>query len=187
MEEQRQEVPWAEGLEAVGRIAAALRHLRIAAEMARVSEEGARVELGIIAKRPDGGGRITATFQTDGFLADLDAMVAREKCRECYEVDTHAPDCARGKRIAENLAKRVWAWIAPFVMQSPPTDDVAEVEVFQVYRHGLSQMVNLANLGDKPDWRCNGVDSGEDDRPDPCAVGWVALGPEGPTCAPWGL
>lgn len=186
MEEQRQEVPWAEGLEAVGRIAAALRHLRIAAEMARVSEEGARVELGIIAKRPDGGGRITATFQTDGFLADLDAMVAREKCRECFKVGAHAPDCARGKRIAENLARGVWPWLVPFVMPDPPPKTDLEVDVFQVYPQGLDAMIDVSNPGHPADWRVNASDP-DDDLPGQFALGWVALGPEGPTLAPWGL
>lgn len=170
MSETRQEVPWAEG------------------RRAWVMDVDERLLEGVGERHPntgEAGWRCGVIWLKH--LAFSPARLLPGQCPDCFEVGTHAPDCARGKRIAENLAKRVWAWIAPFVMQSPPTDDVAEVEVFQVYRHGLSQMVNLANLGDKPDWRCNGVDSGEDDRPDPCAVGWVALGPEGPTCAPWGL
>lgn len=105
------------------------------------------------------------------------------QCTECWLTVGHASDCARGVRVAANLALGVWPWLAPFVMREPPPHDLG-CEVFQVYRHGLAQMINMANAGDSPDWRIDAAEPGED-MPDQYALGWVALGQDGPTLSPW--
>ena len=102
------------------------------------------------------------------------------QCPRCFAVGTHEDGCM----VAANLARGVWAWLAPFVRQDPP-GRVEEGEVFQVYPHGLTEMIDLSDFGAPPDWRVNGAEPYED-APDTNAIGWVVLGPNGPTLAPWG-
>lgn len=53
------------------RLKAALPHLSIAARMARLQEPDGIVGLAIIVKKPDGTGRMTASFECEGFIQDV--------------------------------------------------------------------------------------------------------------------
>jgi len=53
------------------RILAALPHLKLAIDMARIEMPTANVGLGIIAKFPDGGGKVVATFHASEFFNDI--------------------------------------------------------------------------------------------------------------------
>jgi hypothetical protein len=64
--------------EARGRLRSVLPHLKIAAEMARLQVPGGTVGLGVVAKTPDGTGRITATFESEGFIRDLEMLVGHK-------------------------------------------------------------------------------------------------------------
>jgi len=59
------------------RLSAVLPHLFIAANVAGVEARlgGGTVELALVAKLPTGGGRITASFEAEAFLRDLEALV----------------------------------------------------------------------------------------------------------------
>lgn len=112
------------------------------------------------------------------------------QCASCYEVDRHVEGCAESRglspeEVAENIRLGVWPWLAPFVMADAPPKTDLEVDVFQVYPHGLDAMIDVSNPGRPADWRVNASDP-DDDLPGQFALGWVALGPEGPTLAPWG-
>lgn len=57
------------------RLRSVLPHLFIAANAALIEVAGGALQLGIIAKGPDGGGRITASFDAEAFLRDLETLV----------------------------------------------------------------------------------------------------------------
>lgn len=56
------------------RLRSVLPHLFIAANAALIEVAGGALQLGIIAKGPDGG-RITASFDAEAFLRDLEILV----------------------------------------------------------------------------------------------------------------
>lgn len=111
------------------------------------------------------------------------------QCRECYEVDTHTSDCARGERIAENLARGVPAFWAEWAMWALPSGDPGTCAVFELrsYEDGTPRVIGVL----RRDWRGLGEWGGGEFScaPDGCASTFplIALGPEGPTLAPWGL
>lgn len=57
------------------RLRSVLPHLFIAANAAMIEVQGGSLQLGIIAKSVDGGGRITASFEAETFLRDLEILV----------------------------------------------------------------------------------------------------------------
>ena len=61
--------------ETVADLAAFLSALGIACEMAKISEPGASIELAVFAKRPDGSGLITASFEAPEFIKDVETLV----------------------------------------------------------------------------------------------------------------
>lgn len=65
----------AEKKEAVERLKLVLPHLFIAANMARLEVPQGKVFLATIAKNPDGSGRVTASFEAEAFLRDVEALV----------------------------------------------------------------------------------------------------------------
>ena len=103
------------------------------------------------------------------------------QCPRCFEVGTHADGCM----VATNLARGMSAFWAPWVMETPPPVHVGGASVFQVHADRLEPMSNGVNPGWEPKWFVMGRPFA-DDNPDPNALGWLVLGPEGPTLAPWG-
>jgi hypothetical protein len=57
------------------RLRAVLPHLKIAMNMAKLQVPGGTVGLGIIVKTSDGAGRVTASFEGEEFLRDLETLV----------------------------------------------------------------------------------------------------------------
>jgi len=57
------------------RLRAVLPHLKIAMSMAKLQVPDGTVGLAVVAKAPDGAGRVTATFESEGFLRDLEMLV----------------------------------------------------------------------------------------------------------------
>jgi hypothetical protein len=49
--------------------------LKIAVEMAKLSVPDGKPALAILAKKPDGAGQVTATFEIEQFLSDLALLV----------------------------------------------------------------------------------------------------------------
>ena len=62
------------------RLLSVLPHIDIAANMARIQMPDGKVELGVIIKNATGG-RITASFEFDGFMKDI-ALVAGSITKE---------------------------------------------------------------------------------------------------------
>lgn len=59
----------------VERLKAIIPHLKLAMSMAKIQVPNGIVALGVIAKSPDGGGRITASFDGEDFFNDLETVV----------------------------------------------------------------------------------------------------------------
>lgn len=118
----------------------------------------------------DGPGRDGAPART------LEIAMVPGQCRECYEVDTHAPDCARGQRIEVNLARGMPAfWAEWAVDRAPESEPDAPVVVFSIGPDGSLWGVY---------WTDDGVaEYGEELHAPP----FIAIGPDGPTLAPWGI
>jgi hypothetical protein len=57
------------------RLRGVLPHLKIAMHMAKLQVPNGTVKLAIVAKEPDGSGRITSTFEGEEFLRDLETLV----------------------------------------------------------------------------------------------------------------
>jgi hypothetical protein len=57
------------------RMRSVLPHLFIAANAALIEVQDGRLQIGIIAKKADGSGRITAAFEAEAFLRDLETLV----------------------------------------------------------------------------------------------------------------
>jgi hypothetical protein len=67
------------------RLRSVLPHLFIAANAALIEVEGGTLQLGVIAKKADGGGRITAAFDAETFLRDLEILVGPLLTRDADE------------------------------------------------------------------------------------------------------
>lgn len=112
-----------------------------------------------------------------------------DACPRCYAVDTHAPGCM----VAANLARGIPSFWAPFAMWEPPPGDAgAHVKVCLLDGVVPVEMRQVVN-GSAYQWMCYrliGEMLHEDDThtyalPEPGSA-FVALGPDGPTLAPWG-
>jgi len=88
----------------------------------------------------------------------------------CFALGDHAAGCERGKRIAENLARGVIPYWAPWAMwEDPPNrrgSSCSDCSVGRLHPDGYIDFDHAANSNDLP---------------------FVALGPNGPTLSPWGL
>lgn len=101
------------------------------------------------------------------------------QCIRCYLTEGHAPGCM----VEDNIKRGVPAFWAPFVMQDPPPTGslcygvigVHLIELQRYRRPGVSPVVWEG-------WETpNGVEAEEIEE----LLGFVALGPEGPTIQPW--
>ena len=57
------------------RLRAILPHLFLAANAALIETADGQLQIGILAREKDGGGRITASFEAEAFLRDLETLV----------------------------------------------------------------------------------------------------------------
>lgn len=92
-----------------------------------------------------------------------------DQCPRCYATGNgeHAPGCM----VAANLARGVSAFFAPWAMWTHPAPGCEYVQLHLVVGDGMvSETVIIMK------WMTTGRD-----------VFFVALGPNGPTLAPWGL
>lgn len=109
----------------------------------------------------------------DAVLATARTALLPDQCPVCYEVGGHADGCM----AVDNLARGVKPWLAPYVQPGPPPPEWGDrVEVYVVFHHGLEQVFHTDG------WH---TEAGE--PPEPTALGWICIGPNGPTLAPWGL
>ena len=153
MGEQKQEVPWAEGRRALIR------------PLPTMGWEEARAEVSFT------GEHVWVEVRPRDALAWADSVPRAPVPNQnpcCFEVEAHTPNCARGKRIAENLARGVPAFWAEWAMWGD-----LPMLVAAAYRlHRLDAAGALYEV-DHEGFRAPGP--------------LIALGPDGPTLAPWGL
>lgn len=90
------------------------------------------------------------------------------QCPRCYEVGGHADGCM----VLENLARGVPAFWAPWVMWTHPSAEGC-LGLVLVLNMVTGALVHVTFVGVEP-----GASS---------SAPLVALGPDGPTLAPWGL
>lgn len=114
------------------------------------------------------------------------------QCRECYEIDAHTETCARGKRIADNLARGVPAFWAEWVRaDAPPATDEAgrpscarrAVTLYVLVGSSLMAPAGYVESVGRWVWTIGAVEPGKAGH----GLGFLALGPDGITLAPWGL
>lgn len=110
------------------------------------------------------------------WAGDAVTILEPGQCRECYEIDAHADDCKRGKRIADNLARGVPAFWAEWVMWAWPGieafhEDGLHYVFYALHRAtgGLTPMYVDVRFGER---LCHAL---------------IAFDQNGPTLAPWGL
>lgn len=101
----------------------------------------------------------------------------KNRCPRCYEVDDHADGCM----VAVNLARGVPEfWAAWAIWTAPAKDAVDGVSLFWLPYHGYA--IQPVDEWDDDDWDMGGEVASPGDatkRP------MIALGPDGPTLAPW--
>lgn len=88
------------------------------------------------------------------------------QCLRCFHVDTHASWCM----VAANMTRGVPAFWAPWAMWTVPDEVPETVEVYALHQNKRLRLVHRHESGLA--W----LDLGHP---------LVALGPEGPTLAPW--
>ena len=84
-------IPADEVKAALGRLLDALPHIQLAISIAKVDSPNADVRLGILAKNPDGSGRIAASFE-EAFLHDLQLVLAGVPHKGSVLVLNHVED-----------------------------------------------------------------------------------------------
>ena len=67
-----------------------LPHLRFAIEEAVKADPSARIELGILAKKTDGSGRVVCSFRADEFVEDLAKLINAGPMTEEERMDAKA-------------------------------------------------------------------------------------------------
>ena len=174
-----QVVPWAERRRALVRCPFRGRWLEAVGRVADGEEVWETYTL------DDDGEPISDVWVSDGAPTAL--LPGQHPC--CFEDGPHAPDCERGKRIETNLARGVPAFWAEWAMWALPSGDPGTCAVFELrsYEDGTPRVIGVL----RRDWRGLGEWGGGEFScaPDGCASTspLIALGPDGPTLAPWGL
>ena len=105
----------------------------------------------------------TEVFETTRDGERLPTTLLPDQCPRCYDVGAHADGCM----VAANLARGVPEFWAPWVMWVTPPD-------------GTHDGLHLYWV------RGSKLNHGEVRNEGPTHVGLVAIGPNGPTLAPWG-
>lgn len=126
-------------------------------------------------------------YVTTASVEDTEARRLPGQCPECFEVGTHAPDCARGKRIAENLALGAPPALAPFLMDAPPRLVLPGSGCnFYAVNMKTWALFYMVSYREGAVWRSVDGETFVGGTSDDDAM-FIALGPDGPTLAPWGL
>ena len=170
----KQEVPWAEGRRALIR------------PLPTMGWEEARAEVSST------GEHVWVEVRPRDALAWADSVPrapvpGQHTC--CFEVGDHAHDCARGKRIEENLALGVpafWAEWAMWVFPPPSAVRGTLLLFFSIWSSGCLEATRPGHIG-WPDIEDGDAWLWANGTPGNCGRPLIALGPEGPTLAPWGL
>ena len=125
----------------------------------------------------------TEVFETTRDGEQLPTTLLPDQGPRCYDVGAHADGCM----VAANLARGVSAFFAPWVMETPPTAPNASL-CYGLLRNGQAIELQWYSRNGVPPavwegWETpNRLDAEEIDD----IVGYFALGPNGPTLAPWG-
>lgn len=70
-DEDKKAVEESTSAEAIDRLLRALPHILVACQMAKDANTDGTVCLAIVSKKPDGSGRLTASFECEGFFEDI--------------------------------------------------------------------------------------------------------------------
>lgn len=159
-----QQVPWAEGRRAlVLDVAHTGRWMECVGVL---DDDGACWEAAGLDDDGDAQGEwYISTFRPTNILPG--------QCSHCFEVNAHSGGCP----VAANIARGVPAWMAPFVREEAPVYREAD-SLFTVSRDGfLIPGCWTERDGEAATWVTRGGH---------VVLGWLALGPDGPTLEPWG-